>query len=289
MNTFKGIGWVVWALVPVVVLAYHYGPGQHHDRRDAAVKRHLEAIDLETRASVIQAEAYEAHLAVMSSRMATFLPGNEDSGQELESAIAREQEAYARAADQWELVADAYKDVEELLEEDDVVQPRIRWAKARALVRSGDIWGGAGELEDLLHELDQTDSEGSQLARATREELASAHYFGARLLRLGGEPAMEWRAESAKARQHFRLLAESASSRGERMDVVRGFEDNVERVLDLEQLDLSDIQGMPLPRDSPRGTRGNRPGNGRPGITQRPPSQRDGRGAGGAGDIGSGW
>ena len=289
MSAFKGIGWTMWALIPVIVLAYHYGPGQHFDRRDAAVRRHLEAIDLEARASEMQAEAYQSHLDVIASRMATFIPGNDDSGQELESAIVREQEAYARAADQWELVADAYKDVEGLLEEDDDAQPRIRWAKARAQVRSGDIWGGAGELDDLLRELDPGDPDGEQLRRATREELASAHYFGARLLRLAGEPAIEWRAESAKARQHFRLLAESASERGENTEVVRGFEDNVERVLDLEQLDLSDIQGMPLPRDSPRGTRGNRPGNGRPGVSQRPPTQRDGRGAGGAGDIGSGW
>ena len=98
------------------------------------------------------------------------------------------------------------------------------------------------------------------LARAAREELAVAHYFGARLLRLAGEPAKTWRAEALKARQHFRFLAETAAESGASPELVRGLEDNVERTIELEQMDKSDLEGRPLPRESPQGTRGRRPG-----------------------------
>ena len=106
---------------------------------------------------------------------------------------------------------------------------------------------------------------------------------------MAGEPARVWRAEALKARQHFRLLAETAAATGADADVVRGLEDNVERTIDLEQMDKSELEGRAMPRESPRGTRGRRPGQGREGITNRPPTQRDGRGAGGAGPVGPGW
>ena len=67
------------------------------------------------------------------------------------------------------------------------------------------------------------------------------------------------------------------------------YQRNLELVLNLEQSSLQELQGRPLPRQSPReGANGLRPGNW-PGKSQRPPRNRDGRGAGGAGDIGPGW
>jgi hypothetical protein len=155
-------------------------------------------------------------------------------------------------------------------------------------VRSGAIWDGAADLEQILEDT-QDHPDQIALARATREELAVAHYFGARLLRLAGEPAKLWRAEAIKSRQHFRYLAETATEVGSPADAVRSLEDNVERTIELEQMDMSDLEARPLPRESPRGMRGRRPGQGRPGTTQQPPTRRDGRGAGGAGPVGPGW
>ncbi|MAD78216.1 MAG: hypothetical protein CMJ51_02465 [Planctomycetaceae bacterium] len=289
MSGRKGIGWTIWALIPVLVLAFHFGPGQDLERRDLAVRRHRDAIALELQATGIQAEAHASHLAVIEARRRALLAGVPGGSPEIETALERERLAYERAETAWEQVADAYGDVSDLLPEDADEIPRVRWSKARAQVRSGEIWAGAGELEALLQELDATQVGQGPLIRATREELAGARYYGARLMRLAGEPAKEWRAESMRARQQYRLLAEQAASDGSAVEVVRGYEDNVERVIDLEQMDRSEIEGRPLPSESPRGVRGGRPGNqGRPGVG-RPGNRPDSRGAGTGRPIGDGW
>lgn len=285
------IGWTIWALVPVALIAFHFGPGQGLAARDDAVRFHARAIDFENLAAIAQDKAYDAHLEVLELRKSEFL--GTDVQADLNAALEKEQVAYEKAAAAWEDAADAFTIVEDtLVNEQGYASNQIRWSKARALVRSGDIWGGAGELDVLLDEVSESPEEeqDQELMRAVREELARSHYFGARLMRLSGEPAKEWRAEATKARQHFRYLAEQAAGNGETLETVRGLEDNVERVLDLEQQDLSEIEGTPLPRQSPRMARGNRPGsNGEPRRSQRPPQGRDGRGASGAGEIGRGW
>ena len=273
MNRLNGLkslmsraGWTVWALVPVAMLAFHFGPGRSLAAREIAATRFQEASVLERAAIEAQERAYDAHLMVIEQRRATFLnhfdhpdhPDEIDGGSEdaaLLAAMEMERLGYEEAAARWVETADAYAQVEERLEEGDPrTLDRIRWSKGRA-----------------------------------REELATAHYFGARLLRLAGEPAEKWRAEVIKARQHFRYLAETASAGNLDAAQVLGLEDNVERTIDLEQMDKSELEGRPLPRESPRATRGRRPGQGPPGVSQRPPTERDGRGAGGAGPIGPGW
>ena len=294
VNILSRIGWILWALVPVAVVVFHFGPGQELAAREVAVTRLNAALALEQAALEAQADAYAAHLESIQVRRKLFIDPEADLEREelpvqLEEVLAEERLAYDTAAEQWGAAADAYQQVEELLtdtEQSDTA--RIRWSKARARVRSGAIWDGAGELEQILEDTqgrpDQVD-----LARAAREELAVAHYFGARLLRLAGEPAKLWRAEAIKSRQHFRFLAETATETGASEASVRSLEDNVERTIELEQMDMSDLEARPLPRESPRGMRGRRPGQGRPGTTQQPPTRPDGRGAGGAGPVGPGW
>ncbi|MDE0890294.1 MAG: hypothetical protein OSA40_12650 [Phycisphaerales bacterium] len=294
---FRRVGWTFWALVPVAVLAFHFGPGRSLAAREIAATRFREAGVLEREAIEAQGRAYESHLAVIERRRSVFLNQRDEieggEGDErdaaLLSAMEIERVAYEEAADRWAETADAYAQVEERLEDGDArTLDRVRWSKGRALVRSGAIWDGAADLELLIEP--RSDEAGDQeLARAAREELATAHYFGARLLRLAGEPAAKWRAEVIKARQHFRYLAETASAGEFDRTQVHGLEDNVERTIDLEQMDKSELEGRPLPRESPGAMRGRRPGQGRPGTSQQPPTQRDGRGAGGAGPIGPGW
>lgn len=288
----RRVGWSIWALVPVALLAFHFGPGRTLAAREIAANGFRDAAALERQAIDLQAAAYEAHLATIDVRRRGFLDNAEapdDDDDALTAAIDRERLAYEAAATQWTAVADAYAQVEDRLVDDDPgTVDRVRWSKARALIRSGAIWDGAVALEPLVTPRSD-DAADVELARAAREELATAHYFGARLLRMAGEPARVWRAEAIKARQHFRLLAETAASRGAAAEIVRGLEDNVERTIDLEQMDQSELEGRALPRESPRGTRGRRPGQGQEGISNRPPTRRDGRGAGGAGPVGPGW
>lgn len=289
------LGWSAWALVPVALLAFHFGPGRTLAAREVAANRFRDAAALEQRAIELQGDAYLAHVETIDLRRRGFLAAGDDEAAgaatevELAASIDRERRAYEAASAAWAEVADAYTQVEERLVDDDPrTVDRVRWSKARARVRSGAIWDGALDLETLL--VPRSDDPGDRaLARAAREELATAHYFGARLLRMAGEPARVWRAEAIKARQHFRLLAETAAEAGAAPELVRGLEDNVERTIDLEQMDKSELEGRALPRESPRATRGRRPGQGPEGISNRPPNRRDGRGAGGAGPIGPGW
>ena len=293
MTIASRFGWSLWALVPVAVIAFHFGPGQVLLARDKAMTRYDVALQLELDAIETQRQAYTHHLTAIDARRVTFLPNTtpEDHAR-MEIAIKAERIAYEQAADQWQQVADVYEQVQEHLQDaDQDTLARIRWSKARAQVRSGAVWDGAAELETLLYELQALENDQQvALARATREELGAAHYFGAHLLRLEGKPASTWRPEVAKARQHFRYLAEAAAREGADETVIRALEDNVERAINLEQMDFSELEGRPLPRQSPRTGRGGGPRPGQqPGISQRPPGERDGRGASGVGPIGPGW
>ena len=140
MNFMVRIGWMLWALVPVAVVVFHFGPGQHLAAREVAVARLNSAIDLEQSALEAQAEAYSAHLESIQVRRAMFIDPEIDLDPqqlpaELEQVLARERSAYDTAAERWGAAADAYEQVEELLTDVDQVETaRIRWSKARARV-----------------------------------------------------------------------------------------------------------------------------------------------------------
>lgn len=276
------IGWAVWALIPVGALAYHYGPGQsvyHHDQ--AADLRHA-AVTLEERAEALRGEAHARHLASLEARRALLVADTPENQLAAQRAADAEARAFDASGAAWRAVADAYARIVEVAQGAPPATLRaIRWSRARALVRAGDIWTGIDELEAILADAD--DKAEGRLIRAAREELGAACYYGARLMRLAGEPDAEWMVETAKARQHFRYLAERGSPGG-----ARDQERNVELVLNLEQEGRVSLEGKPLPRESPSRCLGNRPGkNDR--KSKRPPDQRDARGAGGAEDVDTGW
>jgi hypothetical protein len=284
-------GWAVWAVLPVGVIAYHYGPGQAAYVQDRAAALHAEARSLERTALELQDAAYTAHLAAIEARK-TALVAPTDGAAGADAAVVeatkREDAAYAAAASAWSKAADAYGATLEVLGDAAPEEAaRVRWSQARAQVRAGDVWTGITSLEALLEEESAAGRGDDAQARAVREELATAYYYGARLLRLSGMPAQEWRIESGKARQHFRYLAES--SREGDAERARAQQRNLELVLNLEQSSLAELQGRPLPRESPcKGNMACRtPGKGN--TSQRPPERRDARGAGGAGPIGDGW
>ncbi|MFZ4573753.1 MAG: hypothetical protein ACOYN0_05105 [Phycisphaerales bacterium] len=296
------LAWGLWAVLPVGVVFFHFGPGQALFLAERASRVQRVAMDSEAAAKAVQSAAYELHLKGIDARRQALL--SQSPADEAAARIATEAEdaAYKRAAESWKKVADELGQALELLRDEAPDTARkIRWARGRALVRSGEVWIGIDEFERILADL-ETKPAGADFERATREELATAYYYGARLLRLSGMPPQEWMIESGKARQHFRFLAEqgaadataesSTTAAGEPQATGEGqtnAQRNLELVLNLEQSTLAELQGKPLPKDSPRaGNQGNRPGN-RPGKSKRPPQQRDGRGAGGAEDIPEGW
>lgn len=196
--TKKRIVWVVWALVPVALLAWHFGPGQVAQARDRA-------------------------------------------GDHLSQARA------AQTAENWAVARDQYGLALDRLPADDVdARQRMTLAHAKATIYAGELWNGMNKMESLLEEMDD---DGSDIATSTRYELASAGYFGAWLMRLEGAKAEEWKPEAQKARQHFRLLAERAERTGD--DDAEALKNNVEAVVRLELMDLSELEALPLPKNCP--------------------------------------
>jgi hypothetical protein len=281
--------WALWGMVPVGALAFHYGPGQRIYQQDLAVDLQLAANRLERTAMELQAAAYEKHLGALEARRRLFVENTPEAESACAAAGAAEQAAFRASSAAWKLAADAFGRIQQAAPDTspDTLR-KIRWSRSRALVRAGDIWTGISELEDVLGEIEAEGGESTPMARATREELGAAYYYGARLMRLSGEPEEEWMVDSGKARQQFRYLAEQAKATGLPEEVAQNQQRNVELVLDLEQSALWEIEGKPLPKDSPLGRTGNRPGR-TDGKRKQPPRQRDGRGAGGAEEIYEGW
>lgn len=293
MKQLSQVSWTVWALVPVVAVAVHFDSGQQLLARDVAANMLVHARTVEADAMTAQRTAYAAHLVAIDARAATFLSdANAASQLRLDQAVQAEALAYEVASDKWSKTAASYEQVEERLgTEDTAILGEVQWSKARARVRSGDVWDGANDLEAILVRTQQSDDPAdAKLNRAAREELAAACYFGARLLRLEGKPASLWRPQAIKSRQHFRFLAEAEVREGGDDVTVRALEDNVERAINLESMDHSELEGQPLPKQSPRVARGNSENCSTCAkISQRPPGRKDGRGASGAGPIGPGW
>jgi hypothetical protein len=279
--------WACWAVIPVVAMAYHFGPGQRGLHRDDAARLLDVAREAEQVAADAQAAAHAAQLATIEARRRALLSGDERDERLALDALEHEKVLYAIASDAWKEAADEYQVVESLLE-GSKKELEIRWAKARALVRAGEIYNGIDELQGIVDVAEYEDEGDSELAIAAREELAAAYYYGARILREEGRPAELWRDSSGIARQQYRYLAERATSTGE-AELADDLQLNLERVLDLEQLGRSELVAKPLPKDSPRGRRpGDREPGDRPGRGRRT-GDRPGNGATGLLEIGPGW
>ncbi|MDP1662869.1 MAG: hypothetical protein Q8L55_13220 [Phycisphaerales bacterium] len=282
------IAWTVWALIPVAGLAYHFGPGQRAYTEDRAGDLLAQARRLDAAAETAQETAYTAHLAALTARKTAIDLKTAESAAAAKSAAEAEDTAYTQAAAAWNAAADKLRAAHEMLEATGSDKaPAVRIARNRALIRAGSIAEGVGDLEAMLDTLSERGDASTPLADHAREEAATGYYYGARLLRAAGKPASEWREVSGQARQNFRYLAETGTNAADPKVAER--QKNLELVLNLEQSDADDLQAKPLPKYSPRrGAEGLRPGN-RPGKTKRPPNRRDGRGAGGVGDIEGGW
>ena len=283
----RNLLWACWALIPVLGMVYHFGPGQERLKQDQAAGLLADAQQLEADATTLQAEAYASQLVTLEARMTALLSDAPADIVKAEEALAAELAVYAEASDAWKAAADRYAEVEALLT-DETRMLEVKWSRARAMVRAGEVWNGIDELQAIVDTPDE-DGGSASLRLAAREELAAAHYYGARLLRDEGRPATLWRQASGVARQQYRYLAEHAASEGAAESSQR-LQRNLERVLDLEQSAASELVGRPLPRQSPRARR---PGDRDPGAGRRPgrrPGDRPGgNGAGGLMEIGSGW
>ncbi len=202
--------WAIWAIVPVAALAIHLGPGQR----------------------LLAADRAADHLAL---------------------ALAAEQaEDYAAAAEHYAAAR------AQLPDEQTAQRARLALREAKATVFAGNLIEGAAKLESLITELSAqpngppvpgalNPSDSRALLTETRDALGTAAYFTAWTMRLEGAAADEWKPETEKARQQFRLLAETALASGDK-ELADAATKNDEQVIRLERMDLSELVGLPLPK-----------------------------------------
>ena len=187
-----------WLLIPIVMLAYHYGPGQRGVALDRAAKL------------VMQARA-------------------------------------AERAEDWAAACTAWSEALAALPADDVADRfRIRLAQANARVWLGELPESIQDLEGLLAEVQKTAD--SKLEGEVRGALAAGQYYAGWLMRLEGAEPAEWTIPVEESRQHFRLLAEQADSRAD-AHAAQDQRKNLEAVIRLARMDLSELQAQPLPKE----------------------------------------
>ena len=187
-----------WLLVPIALLAVHYGPGQRGVARDQASEK-------------------------------------------INAARAAETE------ESWDAAVQLYADAVAALPATDLKQRyQLRLAQANARIMTGELPEAKADLEGLLADA-QKSSVSADLIAEIRSGLATAEYYAGWLMRLEGAATEEWMAETESSRQHFRLLAEQ-SSKAPLLASAADYQKNLEAVIRLQRMDLSELKGLPLPK-----------------------------------------
>jgi hypothetical protein len=195
MTMCKRILLCLWLLIPVALLAYHYGPGRARLAQDRAAQK------------IAQAQALEA------------------------------KEDWQGAFQSWgEALAATPQD-------QTGTRFQLRLAQARTRMYTGELPEAIEDLGALLEEA-QGGASDQNLRREIRATLAGAQYYAGWLMRLESAPAEEWLLPVEEARQHFRLLAEETGDSKAGI----GYKRNLEAAIRLERMDLSELQGLPLPK-----------------------------------------
>jgi hypothetical protein len=102
------------------------------------------------------------------------------------------------------------------------------------------------DLTSLVDELKSDAAADPAMLAEARESLANAKYYLTWLMRLEGQPREVWEPEIESSRQTYRLLAEIAQ-KSQDADSLKRHQEDLESAIRLARMELSDLQGLPLP------------------------------------------
>ena len=188
----------IWLMLPVLVGAYHFGPGQEKLKLD------------EVTALLNQADRFA---------------GNE----------------------QWPAAVAAYESALAILPKGhDAIRHKVRLERAKAMMFCAELPAANSELLMLVDEMQQNKHSDPATLSESRSALANSQYYRTWLMRLEGLPRSEWEPEIDAARQTYKMLAQQSAASGDAQNVKRHSED-LESAIKLARMDLSDLQGLPLP------------------------------------------
>lgn len=122
----------------------------------------------------------------------------------------------------------------------------LRLELAQTKMNASKLPDAHAELKGLLDELLADNKSDKKLEQEVRESLANSQFYLTWLMRLEGLPATEWEPEIESARQNYRMLAETAEDGGNSTAATKQ-KKNLEAAINLARLDLTDLQGLPLP------------------------------------------
>ena len=158
-----------------------------------------------------------------------------------------EQAQQDAANEQWAEAETKYEQALELLPEDRVHERRrvrLERAKAQMLVKKLPV--AHRDMKALVEEMQQDENADVDLLNESRRVLANSQYYITWLMRLEGKSKSEWEPEIESARQTFRMLAEDAKKSGNH-EAAQQNQKDLESSVRLARMDLSDLQGLPLP------------------------------------------
>lgn len=242
------VWWLGWALVLLVGVSFHFGPGQRLLHRERAADLLARAASAQSKAEALQAHAASTSAVRVEAKRQAAASGTEADRAKAARAIAKEEIAWKNAREAWSATAGILAEAQRALDNPTNAESRsIRLQCARARIGSGNVIAAATDLEQLLRELEQEGAAETKFAEQARAEIGSAYYMGARSMRLSGRPDETWRLVSALARQQFRYLAERPVGELEDAAVREKYQRNLEIVLNLEQCPLDELEATPTP------------------------------------------
>jgi hypothetical protein len=187
-----------WLMLPIVALAFHWGPGQEQQTLDDA-GRMLAKVE-----RLVAAKEWEAVVANCDDALKA-LPKN-------------------RVADGQRIV--------------------LERAKARMFIKQLPV--AHDELKGLVDDLQSDPTTDPGLLTDAQAALANADYYMTWLMRLEGKPREAWEPAIEASRQTFRLLAEQAEAADNEL-LARRHREDLQSAIRLARMDLSELQGLPLP------------------------------------------
>ncbi len=201
-----------WLLLPVAAGAYHFGPGQDRQHADQAAGAAQRA---------------------------------QDAAREARAIAAREGDEAAR--EKWAEAVEAYGEALSSLPSGRTAETRaLLLERAKAQMFVSQMPEARRTLSSLVEELANDPSADPAQLDDARGALANAQYYMTWLMRLEGAPREEWEPEIDASRQNYKLLAERSTAAGDEQAAALARE-NLESAIRLQRMELSELQGLPLP------------------------------------------
>jgi len=151
------------------------------------------------------------------------------------------------AVGQWKEADESYEEALRLLPADRTREVRrVRLERAKVQMQAQKLPTAHQDLKDLVEELASDSAADQAVLAEARAALANSQYYVTWLMRLEGSPREDWEPEIEAARQNFSPRAQKSVPKGD-APAPKKHEEDLESAIRLARMDLTELQGLPLP------------------------------------------